>query len=638
LRPTLADALAVVIPALPTQLATQRARDAALEQARWMPPIARGGFEVRLEANAQQVDMQQCVVASAGEPALLRSALAARRDQGDDADTTWEPLVRFVDAWGTGSADWSQSIPEVWLEYDGDGPDARTRLPSLFLALGYEDRSPTTPAVVDEALDILLGGSWHPWRAQLRRCFEAADDAVFISHIGVMLSRGTPGLRVNVKRLQRDTLPGYLRGVGWAGDSREVAALGSALFAVADRATLALDVGEAIADRIGLECAVDEPSGTTERWAQLLDVLVDAGLCTSVKRDAVLEWPGVDTPAGAVGAWPTSLMALSLSEPVDSFTTLERRLSHVKVTAGGGFRAQSKAKAYLWFAHRWSRPTSLDSQPRSPDGAQRRAAASPSTHLERVRAYYEATTPAYLAHLGTTFQGWLLGASGDAAESNRRLAARAGIRAGQVVLDAGCGVGGPAIAIAHAWGVTIEGITISDTQATVAGRLIADAGMEESIAVRTGDFHQLPWPVETFDTALFLESAGQSESPTALYREVFRVLKPGGILYIKDAFKPEDTQLSEADRTSISAFDELFVYRTTSLDETSRALAAEGFAVQRVGALTGLVTGDRWRVAATEVRAGSLQATSFGNLHRAAIHRQVVFCGEVVARKPHRGN
>ncbi|HRI29056.1 MAG TPA: methyltransferase domain-containing protein [Chitinophagales bacterium] len=107
------------------------------------------------------------------------------------------------------------------------------------------------------------------------------------------------------------------------------------------------------------------------------------------------------------------------------------------------------------------------------------------------------------------------------------------------VLDAGCGVCAPAIYFAQNYHVQIEALTISEVQAVMATAAVAEAGLEDKIKVTTGDFQQLNqiYPAGVFDVVYFLESFGHAPNQAAVLQSVWQVLKPGGVLYIKDLFK-----------------------------------------------------------------------------------------------------
>lgn len=204
-------------------------------------------------------------------------------------------------------------------------------------------------------------------------------------------------------------------------------------------------------------------------------------------------------------------------------------------------------------------------------------------HAAEVGLFYDRWTPVMVEAAGTTLQGGLVQrAAGDPEDPDASvayLAELAGVAPGDRVLDAGCGVGGPMAAIARAVpGAVIDGVTLSPVQAGMARALLAGAGLSDRARVHVADYHALPFPDGTFDVALYLEVTGYSPDRAALYRETARVLRPGGVVYVKDLFRSEDP-LTPQQRASMAAFDALWgCVASPALGETAAALRAAGFA------------------------------------------------------------
>ncbi|HNE50504.1 MAG: methyltransferase domain-containing protein [Chitinophagales bacterium] len=114
-----------------------------------------------------------------------------------------------------------------------------------------------------------------------------------------------------------------------------------------------------------------------------------------------------------------------------------------------------------------------------------------------------------------------------------------GIKSEHRVLDAGCGICGPARYFAKNIGCTIDAVTISKAQAEHANQLIQQEKLSDKINVHVGDYHTVDkiFPKATFDKIYFLESFGHSYDKEKLLKAIWKVLKPGGEVYIKDLFR-----------------------------------------------------------------------------------------------------
>ncbi len=103
-------------------------------------------------------------------------------------------------------------------------------------------------------------------------------------------------------------------------------------------------------------------------------------------------------------------------------------------------------------------------------------------------------------------------------------------RAGERMLDAGCGRGEVLLAAAGR-GAGVAGIDYAEAAIAIASTTLADVDGAE---VRRGDVTSLPWEDGSFDVALFADviehlDAGQVDAALA---ELHRVLRPGGRLLV----------------------------------------------------------------------------------------------------------
>jgi tocopherol O-methyltransferase len=114
----------------------------------------------------------------------------------------------------------------------------------------------------------------------------------------------------------------------------------------------------------------------------------------------------------------------------------------------------------------------------------------------------------------------------------RELAAFAGVVPGSRVLDAGCGVGGPAIHLAAELGCTVEGVTLSERQVGLATDKAERAGVADRTRFRQLDALATDYPDGSFDAVWALESLELMADKEAFLAEALRVLRPGGRLAV----------------------------------------------------------------------------------------------------------
>lgn len=155
---------------------------------------------------------------------------------------------------------------------------------------------------------------------------------------------------------------------------------------------------------------------------------------------------------------------------------------------------------------------------------------------ERVARYYDEWHERYMAAFGDTFQSQR---TADLGVLFTHIADQAELAPGMRVLDAGCGIAGPALWLARHRGVSVEALNVSGAQVSEARARVAAAGLDDRVSVTQGDFHRLDELYEpaSFDAVLFLESLVHSDHPRVALAAAHRALKPGGVLYVKDLFQ-----------------------------------------------------------------------------------------------------
>ncbi|KAH7436415.1 hypothetical protein KP509_05G018800 [Ceratopteris richardii] len=107
------------------------------------------------------------------------------------------------------------------------------------------------------------------------------------------------------------------------------------------------------------------------------------------------------------------------------------------------------------------------------------------------------------------------------------LALRLGLKPGMKVLDVGCGIGGPLREIAAFSGATVIGINNNQHQINRGIALNKQYGMSDRCQFIKGDFMKIPVPDNSFDAAYNIEACCHAPDLVALYKEIYRVLKPG---------------------------------------------------------------------------------------------------------------
>ena len=169
------------------------------------------------------------------------------------------------------------------------------------------------------------------------------------------------------------------------------------------------------------------------------------------------------------------------------------------------------------------------------------------TNLARVRRYYDCSESrlgyTYLLggtkHFGWYEPGvsmWSFGAAMRRMEDE--LAKRLALQPDSLVLDAGCGTGAVARALAQRSRLRVIGIDILDWNLQIARKRSEAARLTDRVKFQLGDYHKLEFPNDSFDGAYTMETLVHAADSTAVLGEFFRVLRPGGRLVLFEYAHP----------------------------------------------------------------------------------------------------
>ncbi|MGB8201569.1 MAG: methyltransferase domain-containing protein [Pseudonocardiaceae bacterium] len=126
------------------------------------------------------------------------------------------------------------------------------------------------------------------------------------------------------------------------------------------------------------------------------------------------------------------------------------------------------------------------------------------------------------------------------------------IGAGSHVLDVGCGIGGPGVRIARLTGARVTGISVSQEQIRLANSLAESAGVAERVVFQWANAMELPFPAQSFDAAIALESFFHMPDRGQVLAQICRSLRPGGRLVLTDSF--ERAPIPIAKRPTVNRF------------------------------------------------------------------------------------
>jgi 27-O-demethylrifamycin SV methyltransferase len=174
------------------------------------------------------------------------------------------------------------------------------------------------------------------------------------------------------------------------------------------------------------------------------------------------------------------------------------------------------------------------------------------------------------------------------------------VRAGDAMLDVGCGTGAPACHVTERVGAHVTGITTSPEGIAAARERAADLGLANRVAFEQRDGMDNGFPDASFDRVWALESSHLMRDRDRFVAECARVLRPGGRLAVCDIVRRRPLPFAEVRRLRepLALLRDVFGdARMEPLSEYRRLMEEAGLAVDVEQDLTAATrpTFARWR-------------------------------------------
>jgi len=162
------------------------------------------------------------------------------------------------------------------------------------------------------------------------------------------------------------------------------------------------------------------------------------------------------------------------------------------------------------------------------------------THEHKVQEFYDSALHCYERFMGDRWHHGDPDAEAAGLSSleacqvlEQRMVALSGLKPGGRAIDFGSGIGGPTLYMARFASASFVGMTNNERLNARARERAASLGLSEQVTFLTLDdtgYKDLPFADETIDVATFYESVCHLPDKATLFRELSRVLKPGGRL------------------------------------------------------------------------------------------------------------
>ena len=179
------------------------------------------------------------------------------------------------------------------------------------------------------------------------------------------------------------------------------------------------------------------------------------------------------------------------------------------------FDGNRMVRIFNWFSHRLNR--------NSRDGSRRNIHA----HYDLGNSFYSQWLDRSMTYSSGRFGGTARALEQAQSAKYTALARMMEIRAGESVLEIGCGWGGFAEFAAKTVGARVTGITISQEQYDYARERMARQGLNEQVEIKLVDYRDVTGQYDRVASIEMFEAVGQEYWP-AYFSKVRDCLRPGG--------------------------------------------------------------------------------------------------------------
>jgi SAM-dependent methyltransferase len=167
---------------------------------------------------------------------------------------------------------------------------------------------------------------------------------------------------------------------------------------------------------------------------------------------------------------------------------------------------------------------------------------------------------------------------GRGLEATEDIAALVAVRPTDHLLDVGSGLGGPARWLSTRFGCRITGIDLTPEFCAIAEHLTRLVGLDARVRFQVGDALSMPFADGMFAGAYSMFVAMNIEDKAHLYREIHRVLAPGGWLVLSQIVRGEQGAVMYPTPWAATEAESFL----STVEETRNGLLRAGFEVEQV--------------------------------------------------------
>jgi len=298
------------------------------------------GFESHLNSTKAHADYLFAVSSMRGERDALAKLIREKTLPKEFIDKPeWQNTCKFVLEWANQDSILYQKVLGMWFEFDMVENSSQTPIPCIFLhtiplRITAEEDKEKINWLTKRALPLITGKKIPEKIEQnLFQAIQQLPKNALVMDAGVMLSRLSSGVRLIIAKIHPNQIIPYLTTIGWSEENEQLPFLLKDLEQQVSRIVLHITITESGIDKkIGLECSFAPDKYHLEtRWQSFFNYLVKKGLCLPEKKDALLQFIGVEQD-DTTRDFNTTIFKPTVKIENNEFSSaLVRYISHIKL-------------------------------------------------------------------------------------------------------------------------------------------------------------------------------------------------------------------------------------------------------------------------------------------------------------------
>ena len=324
-----ADLISTVHNDLPTDLVNKIYSSKILEVAQNLPIVSVISYECRLAHNAQQVDIALCAHGRNDGLRLKEMTFPDIVSSEEDnlAIKAWRKVRKFGEIWLSKKSFLGQFVSSLWMNIDIELDGNSIIEPWIYVVFAHTQ----IPVDLKEAIitkSLYMFQPTFPKKVvgQMVTQIHKLNKKAHLLGLGLQSTRQKETLRLVIYQLNLTEITNFLKCSNWPCDHEDFYQQMADFLPFSESIGFIFDVDEThITAMVGVEFYTAQ-GNHLQMLKKLLLLLVERGLCSEKKSNAIIEWVNISNKKRA--------------------DNLKRWVSHVKITYEPG--KNSEAKIYLY--------------------------------------------------------------------------------------------------------------------------------------------------------------------------------------------------------------------------------------------------------------------------------------------------